>query len=61
MLGNSTMRSVAGNKKSETDFYLANVVPLNEQRTAPFRYLDMVLMSVLFLEVGGLIRLLLAK
>ena len=55
------MRSVAGNKKSETDFYLTNVVPLNQQRTTPFRYLDMVLMTVLFLEVGGLIRLLLAK
>jgi hypothetical protein len=55
------MRSVADNKKSETDFYLTNVVPLNQQRTTPFRYVDMVLMTVLFLEVGGLIRLLLAK
>ncbi len=55
------MRSVAGNKKHETEFYLSNVVPLNQQRASPFRYLDMVLMTVLFLEIGGLIRLLLAK
>ena len=55
------MRSVAENKKSDTDFYLSNVAPLNQQRATPFRYLDMVLLTVLFLEIGGLIRLLLAK
>jgi len=55
------MRSVAENKKSDTDFYLSNVAPLNQQRELPFRYVDMVLLTVLFLEIGGLIRLLLAK
>ena len=61
MLDRSGMRTVAENKKSDTDFYLSNVAPLNQQHAAPFRYVDMVLMTVLFLEVGGLIRLLLAK
>ena len=55
------MRSVADNKKSDTDFYLSHVAPLNQQRATPFRYLDMVLLTVLFLEIGGLIRLILAK
>jgi hypothetical protein len=55
------MKSVTDDEKSDTDFYRTNVAPLNEQHEQSFRYLDMVLLTVLFLEIGGLIRLLLAK
>lgn len=55
------MKSASESEKSDTDFYLANVAPLNQQRTTPFRYLDMILLTVLILEIGGLIRMLLAK
>jgi hypothetical protein len=56
-----SMKSVTDDEKSDTDFYRTNVAPLNEQHEQSFRYLDMVLLTVLFLEIGGLIRLLLAK
>ena len=55
------MKSGPESEESDTDFYLSNVAPLNQQRGTPFRYVDMVLLTVLFLEVGGLIRLFLAK
>ena len=55
------MKAVAGNKKHETDFYLENLAPLNRQQGAPLRYLDMVLLTVLFMEIGGLVRLMLAE
>jgi hypothetical protein len=58
----TTVKTASEDKKSDTDFYLANVAPLNaQQHEGSFRYLDMVLLTVLFLEIGGLIRLLLAK
>lgn len=55
------MKSVTEYEKSDTDFYLSNLAPLNGQSDTPFRYLDMVLLTVLFLEIGGLIRLFLAE
>ena len=55
------MRSIAENKKTDTDFYLSNVAPLNYRNETPFRYVDMALLTVLFLEIGGVIRLLLAN
>lgn len=55
------MRSASDNEKGDTDFYLSSVAPLNEQRKEPFRYLDMALLTVLILEIGGLIRLCLAN
>ena len=55
------MKTVTENEKSGTDFYLSNLAPSHHHRETPFRYLDMVLLTVLFLEVGGVIRLLLAK
>lgn len=61
LLASHRMRSVAENKNSDTDFYLSHVAPLNQQHTRPFRYVDMLLLTVLFLEIGGLVRLLLAK
>lgn len=56
-----TMKSATDNEKDDTEFYLSNVAPLNHQHETPFRYLDMVLLTVLFLEIGGLIRLVLAN
>lgn len=55
------MKPVTDNEKSDTDFYLSHVAPLNHHHDAPFRYLDMALLTVLFLEIGVLIRLLLAN
>jgi hypothetical protein len=55
------MKSATDNEKDDTEFYLSNVAPLNHQHETPFRYLDMVLLTVLFLEIGGLIRLVLAN
>ena len=55
------MKSVADNKKHDTDFYLSNVAPLKHQRETPCKLMDMILLTVLFVEIGGLIRLLLAK
>jgi len=55
------MKTVTENGKSDTDFYLSNMAPLNQQSATPIRYLDMVLLTVLFLEVGGVIRVLLAQ
>jgi len=55
------MKSAPEDEKSDTDFYLCNVAPVNQQRASRIQYLDMVLLTVLFLEIGGLIRLYLAK
>jgi hypothetical protein len=55
------MKSVTDNEKRDTEFYLCHVAPLNHHRDTPFRYLDMALLTVLFLEIGGLIRFVLAN
>jgi hypothetical protein len=55
------MKSASDDQKGDTDFYLSSVAPLNEQRAEPFRYLDMALLTVLLLEIGGLIRMCLAN
>ena len=61
VLCKQNMKSVANCKHSDTDFYLAHVAPLNRHHDRPFRFLDMALLTVLFLEIGGLIRLVLAN
>ena len=45
----------------DTDFYIATLAPINESKRKPFRGLDAVLMVVLFLEIAGLARLILAN
>ena len=61
LLCTQQMKSVTDKEKSDTDFYLSHVAPLNHNHDRPFRYLDMALLTVLFLEIGGLIRLVLAN
>jgi hypothetical protein len=55
------MKTVTENKTVGTDFYLSNLAPTHHHHETPFRYLDMILLTVLFLEVGGVIRMLIAK
>lgn len=55
------MKPVTDNEKSDTDFYLSHVAPLNHNHDAPIRCLDMALLTVLILEIGGLVRLVLAN
>jgi hypothetical protein len=55
------MKSVTDNEKRDKEFYLSHVAPLNHHHDTPFRYLDMALLTVLILEIGGLIRFLLAN
>ena len=55
------MKTVTDSNKSDKEFYLCHVAPLNHHHDTPFCYLDMALLTVLILEIGGLIRFLLAK
>ena len=55
------MKTASKNNNGDTDFYLANIAPLNQQRAQCFCYLDMILLTVLIMEIGGLIRMILAK
>jgi hypothetical protein len=43
------------------DFYTSTIAPINNHRDLHFRALDVLALTVLFLEVGVLIRWLLAK
>ena len=54
------MKSVTDNAKGNKEFYLSHVAPLNHHRDTPCCFLDMALLTVLILEIGGLIRFVLA-
>jgi hypothetical protein len=45
----------------DTDFYIKTLAPVNELRRRPIRGVDAILVIVLFLEIAGLARLILAN
>jgi hypothetical protein len=48
-------------RRPHHDFYSATLAPINHRRDSRFSLVDIVLLSVLFLEIAGLMRLFLAK
>jgi hypothetical protein len=56
------MKSVAGkwNRKSN-DFYTSTIAPVDRKRDRRMRLVDVAMLTVLFLEMGVIIRLFLAK
>jgi hypothetical protein len=48
-------------KRARKDYYASMIAPIGRRHEIRFSTLDAVIMSVLFLEVVGLMRLLLAK
>jgi hypothetical protein len=55
------MKSATDHEKGNKEFYLSHVAPLNRHRDTPCCFLDMALLTVLILEIGGLIRFVLAN
>ena len=56
------MKAVANKaRRTKHDFYNATLAPVNRQRHAQFRFVDVALLAVLFVEMGVLVRYLLAN
>ncbi|HZL41681.1 MAG TPA: hypothetical protein VFD66_00205 [Verrucomicrobiae bacterium] len=56
------MKAVAGKTlKTSSDFYLSTLAPVNRPGALRFGYWDVAMLSVLFLEVGVLMRSFLAN
>jgi hypothetical protein len=56
-----TMKAVADDKNKGGDFYLSTLAPVNHHSDSRFCVADLVILTVLFLEIGTLIRLVLAN
>ena len=55
------MKAVADEKNKAGDFYLTTLAPVDHRRDSRFRVADLIILTVLFLEIGTLIRLVLAN
>ena len=55
------MKAVADDKNKGGDFYLSTLAPVNRHRDSRFGVADLMILTVLILEIGTLIRLLLAN
>ena len=62
MLSANCMKAVSDTgKRARKDYYTSTLAPIGRRHEIRFSVIDAVIMSVLFLEVAGLMRLLLAK
>jgi hypothetical protein len=55
------MKAVADDKNKGGDFYLSTLAPVNHHSDSRFCVADLVILTVLFLEIGTIIRLVLAN
>ena len=55
------MKAVADDKNKSGDFYLSTLAPVSHHTDSRFCVADLVILTVLFLEIGTLIRLILAN
>lgn len=55
------MKAVADEKSKAGDFYLSTLAPVGHHHDSRFRVVDLIILTVLFLEIGTLIRLILAN
>jgi hypothetical protein len=57
------MKAIAANSKTplQADFYTSTLAPVNQRRTTRFGTLDAMILTVLFLELAAVARLVLAN
>jgi hypothetical protein len=55
------MKAAADRKNSSGDFYLSTLAPLDQRRESRFCAADLIMLTVLFVEIALLMRLILAK
>jgi hypothetical protein len=57
-----TMKTIAGTEnRTKNDFYTATLAPVDQHGKLRIRPMDVMMLTVLFLELGVLVRFLLAK
>ena len=54
------MKAAADYANNRRDFYLSTLAPVDDRRDSPFSAADLFMLTVLFLEIAALVRLVLA-
>ena len=55
------MKAAAHHSNNQRDFYLSTLAPVDRRRDTPFCAADLMMLTVLFLEIAAVVRLVLAN